>query len=107
MGILAGFLASLFATLVSWFGHWMAKKVAVALAAITAFGTLTIALFAALSLLVNSLLAVFPGEVLSTFLWLAVPDTVAPTIAAVIACDTAIVLYQWNTQNVKIAYQAQ
>lgn len=107
MGILAGFLASMFGMLVSWFSYWMAKKVAVALAAISAFGVLTVALFAALSLLVNSLLVVFPGEVLSTFLWLAVPDTVAPTIAAVIACDTAIAVYQWNTQNVKIAYQAQ
>jgi hypothetical protein len=107
MGILAGFLASMFGMLVSWFSYWMAKKVAVALAAISAFSVLTVALFAALSLLVNSLLVVFPGEVLSTFIWLAVPDTVAPTIAAVIACDTAIAVYQWNTANVRMAYQAQ
>ncbi len=107
MGILAGFLASMFGMLVSWFGYWVTKKVAVALAAISAFGVLTVALLAALSVMVSSLLAVFPGEVLSTFIWLAVPDSVAPTIAAVIACDTAIAVYQWNTANVKMAYQAQ
>lgn len=103
MGLLGGLLAGLFSTLVSWFAQWVTKKVAIAAAAISAFSILTVALFTVLSLSISLLVSSFPNHVLQTILWLAIPDQVPLAVASVIAADTAIALYTWNVQNVKLA----
>lgn len=103
MPLLAGLLLSLFGSLAGFFVQWFTKKVAFAVAAIATFAALTVALYIGMSLLLSGLSVTFPGGVLQTFLWLAVPDSAPVAIAAMIGADTAISLYKWNVENLRLA----
>jgi len=103
MPILAGLLLSLFTGFASFLAQWLTKKAAFAVAAIATFGLLTIAFYATLSVILNSLVAAVPSGALPTLLWLAVPDVLPGVIAAMIATDTAVALYTWNVENLRLA----
>ena len=101
----AGLFVSMFAGLASFFAQWITKKLALAAAAISTFAALTVALYASLSLILNALITTFPtgGSLVATMIWLAVPDSLPAWIAGVIAADTAIALYRWNIENLRLA----
>lgn len=103
MPILGSLLVSLFGGLATFLAQWMAKKAAFAVAAIATFGALTIALYGGLAALIAGLLVAFPGGIPGTFLWLAVPDSAPVAVASCIAADTAIALYTWNSENLRLA----
>ncbi len=102
MPLLGGLLISLFAQLAAFLAHWVGKKAALGAAAVATFGVLTVGLYGALALGLNAVALAWPGGVGGTFLWLAVPDIVPTCIAATIACDTAVALYRWNSENLRL-----
>lgn len=105
MGALGGLLLGLFAGLASFFVKWFAKKTAFAAAAITTFGLLTVGLFAGMQALLAGVLFAFPvsNPILSTLIWVCLPPPLFAGIAAAIAADTAVSLYRWNVENLKLA----
>lgn len=103
MPLLAGLLVTMFGSLAAWFGAWLSKKAALAAAAISTFGVLTVAFYAGMTALFSGLITVFPGGVLGSVIWMAVPDSAAATIAATIGADTAVALYRWNVENLRLA----
>lgn len=104
MPILAGLLVTLFGSLFQAFLKFASQKVALAAAAITTFGALTVALLAGLSTIIAGLHATLPNMPgLMTGIWVAMPDSTVPCIGAYFAADTAIALYAWNTQNLRLA----
>lgn len=106
MPLLAGLLVTMFGNLAVWFGAWLSKKAALAAAAISTFAVLTAAFYAAMSALIAGLITAFPGGVLGSLIWVAVPDSASATIAATIGADTAVALYRWNVANLKFASYA-
>lgn len=105
MPLLAGLLTSLFGGVAAFFSAWMTKKAAFAVAAVTTFAALTVGLFAAMTLLFSGLIVAFPeaSPVVLTGLWVALPDNAIPIVAICISTDTAVALYRWNVENLRLA----
>lgn len=61
MPLLASLLSGLFAALVEFFARYFTKKVALATAAVAAFGALTLALWAAVTVALAGIAYSFPG----------------------------------------------
>lgn len=101
---LASLLATLFGGLASFFAQWLTKKTALATAAVATFTALTVALYSALSAIIGGVMTSFPagGSVVASIIWMAVPDNAPACISAAVATDTAIALYCWNAQNLKL-----
>lgn len=102
MPLLASLLVTMFGNLAAWFGAWLSKKAALAAAAVATFSVLTVAFYAAMTALLAGLVTAFPGGVLSSILWMAVPDSAPLVVAATIGADTAVALYRWNVTNLKL-----
>lgn len=103
MPMLATLLVSIFNGLVNFFAAWMSKKIALGVAAVALFSTLTLGLWAAIGLSFTGLVAMIPSDsAILIGLWVAVPDNAQPCIAATIAADTAIALYRWNVENLRL-----
>jgi len=103
MPVFAGLFVSLFSGLVSFFVQWFSKKLALGLAAVTVFGGLTLALWGAIGLGLSGIVAMLPADSgLLTGLWVATPPNAQACIAATIAADTAVALYKWNVENLRL-----
>lgn len=102
MPILGSLLVSLFGGLAGFFVKFLGVRAAAVAAALTTFGTLTVALYAAVAAVAAGLQTTFPAIVL-TGVWLFVPDNATACVAACIACDSLCALYRWNTGTLKIA----
>lgn len=103
MPLLAGLFLNLFGGLAGYFGAWVSKKLAFALAAVGVFTAITIALYALLSGLLNGLAALMPNwPGMEWAIYMAVPSNLPAVVAAVIAADSAVALYRWNVENLKI-----
>ena len=102
MPIFAGLVGSLFSALAVYLAKFLTVRVAAIAAAVTTFGVLTLGLFAAAVGLTSTLTVAFPSIVM-TGVWLMLPDNLVPCFAAIIATDTVVALYRWNTSNVRIA----
>lgn len=105
MHAVAGMFLALFSGLAGFFAKWVAQKTAFAAAAIGTFGILTVGLYAVLSGLLAGLMATFPasGGVVATLVWAVTPPQLPAGIAAVISAETAITLYRWNVENLRLA----
>lgn len=104
MPLLASLLAGLFAALVEFFARYFTKKVALATAAVAAFGALTLALWAAVTVALAGVAYSFPGgSAVAVGVWLMVPDNGPACISAIISIDTAVGLYRWNMENLRFA----
>lgn len=105
MPLLGGLLVTLFSGLASYLSAWMAKKAAFAVAAIATFGLLTVALIAALQALVAGVVLAFPevDPVVLSIVWMVLPDNATTCVGIAIAADTAIALYRWNVENLRLA----
>lgn len=75
MPLLASLLSGLFAALVEFFARYFTKKVALATAAVAAFGALTLALWAAVTVALAGVAYSFPGgSAVAVGVWLMVPE---------------------------------
>lgn len=105
MPLLASLMAGLFSGLASFLVKFFSEKVALGLAAVATFATLTTALVAGAATAINSLLSAFPsglGVGLEVGLYLCAADTLNIALAAVFAADAAVFLYRWNGENVRL-----
>lgn len=104
MPLLAGLMTSLFAGLASFFGRWFAKKTALAAAAIATFTGLTVALYTGMVAIVAGVVTALPGDsAWPMAMWLFLPDNAAAVVSVVLSVDTAVALYRWNVENLRIA----
>lgn len=105
MPLLATLMAGLFGGFASFFVRFFTERVALGVAAVATFATLTTALIATASAAINGILGAFPtglGVGLEVGLYLCGADTLNVCLAAIFATDAAVFLYRWNTQNVKL-----
>ena len=103
MPILAGLLVSIFSALVSLFVRWVTKKFAIGMAAVAVFATLTLLLWGAIGLALSGVAATFSYDSgFSIGLWVAVSYNGQALAAATVAADTAIALYKWNVENLRL-----
>lgn len=103
MPLLGGLLVSIFSHLVGFFVQWMSKKIAIGAAAVAVFLSLTLALWAAVGAILNTVVVMLPADSgILMGMWVAIPDNAQAVVAATIACDTAIALYRWNVENLRL-----
>lgn len=103
MPLLAGWLLTLFSGLAGWFGAWVSKKIAFALAAVGVFSAATVALYGVLSALLNGITATLPTwPGMEWAIYMAVPPNAPAVVAAVISADAAVALYRWNMENLRL-----
>lgn len=103
MNILGGLLVGIFSGLTDFFVRFVTKKTALGAAAVTVFSGLTLALFASIGALLQGIVAVFPTDsAILMGLWVAIPDNTQAVVSAVIAADTAVALYRWNVENLRL-----
>ncbi len=103
MPVLAGLFLAIFTQIAAFFAQMFGKKLALGAAAVGTFVVMTVALYGVLAVALNAVAYVmpnWPGFALSA--WFAVPPSVPVGVAAVISADSAIALYRWNVQNVKL-----
>lgn len=102
MPMFATLVASLFASLASFFGLQMAKKTLFATAAIAAGLVLTLAMFAAIKGLLAGIGYAFPSWALGWFAAV-IPSNAVACAGAIIAAKMARFVYDYNMENLKIA----
>lgn len=103
MPVLASLLVSMFTALLNMFATWLTKKVAIGLAAVTTFAALTLALWTAIGLALNGISAVSGYDSgVAIGLWVAFSTNGQMVLSATVAADTAIALYRWNSENLKL-----
>lgn len=103
MPVLAGLLVNLFGGLIGWLGRWFGKRVAIGGAAVLTFSGLTVSLYVGVGLLLKSIVWIVPSESwILMGMWVALPDHTQALISVAIAGDTAIALYRWNRENLRL-----
>lgn len=103
MPMLAALMVSIFNGLINFFVTYFSKKVAIGLAAVAIFFTLTVSLFTVMTTAFSALVYQFPADSsLAMGLWVAVPPNFLACLSAAVACDTAVALYRWNVENLRI-----
>ena len=103
MPLLAIFLGSLIASLASFFGVWVTKKIAIGAAAIFVYGALTAACIAVIAAGIASIstLPTLPHWVVvgMTF-WM--PSNFYTCLGLIVTAEGAIALKRWNIANLKL-----
>lgn len=103
MPMFATLVASLFASLASFFGLQMAKKTLFATAAIASGLVLTLAMFAAIKGLLHAgIIYAFPSWSHGWFVAV-IPSNAIACAGAIIAAKMARFVYDYNMENIKIA----
>lgn len=105
MPLLASLMVSLFGSMAGFFAKWFTQKVAFAMAAVAAFGTLTTAMLGAQALVLNGLIGVMPAYLavpLGDAMWLVAADSLNAALDIAFAADAAIFLYRWGMGNIKL-----
>jgi hypothetical protein len=105
MPLLAGWLTSLFAGLASYLAGFMTMRAAMIAAGIASFSALLAACYAAMAALVGGLNTTFPlaGGLLSTGIWMFVPDIAPVCLSIYIAADTVLALFFWQQVHLQMA----
>ncbi len=104
MPLLGGLFVGLFSGLVDFFVKYVTKKTAFAAAAVATFAVLTVAFYAAISLALVGIAYSFPGGgAVAIGVWLVVPDNAPACLSAIVGVDTAVGLYRWNLENMRLA----
>jgi hypothetical protein len=107
MPMLAAWLTSLFAGLASYFAGFMTMRAAMIAAGIASFTALLTTLYSAMAALVSGAVTIFPnGGLISTGIWLFVPDNAPFCLSVMIAADTALSLFFWQQVHLQMAMRA-
>ena len=103
MPILGTLLGSIFTNLVGVFTQWFSKKVALGAAAVATFATLTGVLWLGIGAALSSMVVMVPVDsAILLGMYVAIPSNAQSVISATIAADTAIALYKWNAENLRL-----
>lgn len=102
MPLLSGLLVTLFGSLLGFFVKFLAVRGAAVAAALATFAILWAAVFAAAAAASATITTAFPAIAL-TGVWLLVPDNAPACLAAILAIDTAALMYKWNYTGLQLA----
>lgn len=99
MTLLATLLGNLFASLLTWFGTYVTKRVAFGLAAVTAYSTITLTLYIAFRATLAGLAsyAALPPFLLM-ILGIAVPPAAAFCVGSYMTIWAACTVYSWKVE---------
>lgn len=103
MPLLGYLLIGIFGNLAQFLVSFVGKKLAIGLSAVAALTTLMVGMYAALSLVLNSIVAQvpnLPGAAIG--IWVAVPDNLPACFSAILATDTTIALFRWSVKNLQM-----
>lgn len=98
---LASVLGALFGGLVSFFGKYLTRRLAMVTAAVAAIGALSATFFAALNTLIGSLTLAVPAP-LAGFLGHVIPSNLALTMSVLFSAHVARWAYEWNVKVVQL-----
>jgi len=106
MPILGGLLVTLFGSFATWLAQWVTKKVAFGVAAIATFAVLTAILYAVVAGILAAVSIAFPmgtNDILCSIFYAINTDAALGLFAVTVAGDTAVALYAWNSENLRLA----
>lgn len=104
MPLLGGLFMLLFSALTEFFVKYVTKKMALMAAAVATFIALTLGFWAAVTAALAGIAYTFPGgSAVAVGVWLMVPDNAPACFSALLAVDTAVGLYRWNVENLRLA----
>jgi hypothetical protein len=107
MPLLAGLFISLFSGFATFLAAYVTRKLAAGITAMVVFGALTAALYAALSLLLNSIAVTLPSwPGMEVAAWVAFPSNAPTCVGAVISARVAIAVYWWNVKSLQFLADA-
>jgi len=104
MPLLGGLVALFAEKLLGAWADTVLRKGAIIAAAIAGITALTVSFVAAMSAAVSALIPALPAFA-GTAVYLFVPYTAVPCLAAMFACDAACGVFAWARSNVKLAAQ--
>lgn len=107
MPLLGSLILGLFSGFAGFFAQWLTRKVAIVVAAVSAFGVLSGALFFGTIAAINGLVVAFPSSpALLTGLYLCVPDNAPTVVAACLSFDAVLAVYRWNLAVLRMSASA-
>lgn len=106
MPLFAAFLGNVLAGLAGFFATFLTRKVAVAAAAVTAFGTAVAALLAAFNTIVAPIAAGMFSTSYGALLGLVFPPAAGTCMTAIAATWAACTLYTWQARAIALMAQA-
>lgn len=98
---LGNLFVALVTSIVSWFGLQLAKKTVFATAAVAAFLALTGALVIALKAAAVGIVYAMPGFMVSA-VGMLLPGNLAACIGALMSAKTAVLIYRYHVENLKL-----
>lgn len=106
MPLLGALLGNLFTGLAAFLVTFLTRKVAVATAAVAAFGVVTVALLATFNTLVAPLAGALFNTAYGQVLGLAFPPMAGTCLAIMGSCWAACTLYRWQVAAIKLSASA-
>lgn len=108
MPILGGLLVNLFSGLVAWVAQFVTRKVAFGLAGVTAFTTITVALYVAFRAVLATLSSVSFGmpPFWTMVLGIAVPPAASACLGSYMTMWTACTVYVWQRDLLNVVMKA-
>lgn len=103
MALLGALFVSLASGLATFFVQFLTRKLAIAAAAVAAFGAVTVALLAGFNGLVSPLVAQLFSTSYGQVLGLAFPPVAGTCMAAIGLCWSACTLYKWQVKAISLA----
>jgi len=100
MPILAAFIGSLMSALVGFFSSFIAKRVAIILAALTLFGTITATMVAGIDGLISGIAIAVPNNIQIGASWI-MPSNFSTCVGAVVTGHLIRWVYDWNTRIIQ------
>ena len=97
MPLLAQWIGGLFAGLTGWLGTWFARDIAIRIAIIAIFVTLTTGMIAGIYALFNSISYAMPSSLLISASWV-VPTNAQACISAIVSAKVISWAYLWNVR---------
>lgn len=102
MPLLGALLVSLFSGLADVLVKFLSRKVAMAAAAVTLFGTITTACYVGVRSAMSALATAIPGGYFATGLSIGVPDNGPACVAAIVGVWVGCTLYVWQAKAVNL-----
>jgi hypothetical protein len=100
-------IASLFGSISGFFALWMAKKTAFGIAGVAIFLGLTATLMAAITVAINTVLAVIPLPESYVFgFWYFMPENLPACASLVISAHVASAIYRMNVWSLQFVHNS-
>lgn len=99
---LAGFLAKLFGKNLDFFADVITKRVALTAAVIGIIIGMMATLYAGVTAILNGIVYIMPDFIVTAASWI-VPDNLNECVFAYLAAETAIAVYKWQKEQIKLS----